>query len=326
MAIQRNETTHTVISCPNHQNSTHSSSQTAAHHNNNDLRRQLLAKLHAQSEKTQHTEFVYEQPHDYTHTRNSEKHRTQAYGQASTSVQQQFADAPANTLIDTHQVQRAPQHTHTQQIIVRIGNEERYEQYLQNLTHSTHKHYSLLELPQFQEQHKRIAHTIDYQPSSHASHALGSICLQAKSSDKRSEQKHKRSSYRHTPYTIPSKEIIAVERKEEEINDSNVSCLTFNRKIHSAHDSNSIIERHNFERDFRIEVKGKLNRPINTIENKIVESIEEKTTTTSPTRIITLQNKNVPSGIQFAIAVKKNIHYTKNALKKITRKLADQMK
>lgn len=43
------------------------------------------------------------------------------------------------------------------------------------------------------------------------------------------------------------------------------------------------------------------------------------------TRIITLNNKNVPKGVHFAIAVEKSKYLSKNALKKITRNLASQM-
>lgn len=42
------------------------------------------------------------------------------------------------------------------------------------------------------------------------------------------------------------------------------------------------------------------------------------------TRVISLQNKNVPDGMHLAIAVRKNKFYSKNALKKITRKLANE--
>lgn len=43
------------------------------------------------------------------------------------------------------------------------------------------------------------------------------------------------------------------------------------------------------------------------------------------TRIITLNNKNVPAGVHFAVAVDKKRFYSKNALKKITRKLMSQI-
>lgn len=43
------------------------------------------------------------------------------------------------------------------------------------------------------------------------------------------------------------------------------------------------------------------------------------------TRIIELKNKNVPAGIQLAIAVETNKRYSKNALKKITRKLISEL-
>lgn len=42
------------------------------------------------------------------------------------------------------------------------------------------------------------------------------------------------------------------------------------------------------------------------------------------TRIIHLNNKNVPAGIHFAIAIQKNVFLSKNALKKVTRKIASQ--
>ena len=45
----------------------------------------------------------------------------------------------------------------------------------------------------------------------------------------------------------------------------------------------------------------------------------------SGTRILTLNNKLVPQGVRFAIAVDANKTYTKNALKKITRNLLSQM-
>lgn len=42
------------------------------------------------------------------------------------------------------------------------------------------------------------------------------------------------------------------------------------------------------------------------------------------TRIISLENKHVPNGVHLAIAVSKSKFYSKNALKKITRKLANE--
>lgn len=79
----------------------------------------------------------------------------------------------------------------------------------------------------------------------------------------------------------------------------------------------AIIERHNFSEEIRIQTNNEsvvspqlIEKQQNPSDNKIEES-----------RILFLNNKIVPKGVQFAIAVDKNKHYSKNALKKITRNL-----
>lgn len=55
-----------------------------------------------------------------------------------------------------------------------------------------------------------------------------------------------------------------------------------------------------------------------TINRPIIERERQNT------RVISLENKHVPKGIHLAIAVSKSKFYSKNALKKITRKLANE--
>lgn len=93
------------------------------------------------------------------------------------------------------------------------------------------------------------------------------------------------------------------------------------------------MDRHNFEREIRINVKNDSQRSITETEKRIVESLEQqKVQKQAPqpapkgTRIIELNNKNAPQGVHLAISVDKNKFYSKNALKKITRNLANQMK
>lgn len=90
-----------------------------------------------------------------------------------------------------------------------------------------------------------------------------------------------------------------------------------------------IINRHNFSSELRIQIPNNQQRSITAVERQIVDSVQREEESKEPnitdgTRIIELKNKNVPQGVYFAIAVDKDKHYTKNALKKITRKLASQ--
>lgn len=105
------------------------------------------------------------------------------------------------------------------------------------------------------------------------------------------------------------------------------SLLSFGRQISETSAIGSIVDRHNFERKIRIQVKGNQHRPINEVEKKVVEFCCEKETPSSASsiRIITLNNKNVPQGVHLAIAVEKTKFMSKNALKKITHNLANQM-
>lgn len=116
---------------------------------------------------------------------------------------------------------------------------------------------------------------------------------------------------------------------DDSFDESLPSFVKENRHIRSTSATGPIAERHNFERDIRIEVNNNNNnnqRPINQVEQKIVDSLESKVenSTSDGTRVIDLRNKNVPKGIHLAIAVDANKFYSKNALKKATRDLAKQ--
>lgn len=115
--------------------------------------------------------------------------------------------------------------------------------------------------------------------------------------------------------------------KKDNEQESQPSLFLHGRRIYNSTSTNSIVERHNFEREIRIEVKTDQHPPTNEIENKIVNALSQKETpTTAPkTRIISLQNKNVPKGVQLAIAVDSKKFFSKNALKKITRNLAKEI-
>lgn len=105
------------------------------------------------------------------------------------------------------------------------------------------------------------------------------------------------------------------------------SFLKENRVIRSTSASGTIVERHNFEKDIRIEVNNNNSiqqRPITQVERQIVDSLEVVKSTSDGVRIIDLHNKNVPKGVHMAITVDSNKKYSKNALKKITRDLAKQ--
>lgn len=95
------------------------------------------------------------------------------------------------------------------------------------------------------------------------------------------------------------------------------------RTSHEDGEHTHIVERHNFARELQIEVKND-NRPITQVERHIVDNFEQSNKAPQ-TRIITLNNKNVPPGVHLAIAVDKSKYLSKNALKKITRNLASQM-
>lgn len=112
---------------------------------------------------------------------------------------------------------------------------------------------------------------------------------------------------------------------DEEEEEAQSSFVTKNRQIRNTSVSGPIVERHNFERDMRIEITNTQHRPITQVERQIVESLDKVVNQTDGTRIIDLRNKHVPKGIQFAIAVDSKKFYSKNALKKITRNLAKQI-
>lgn len=77
----------------------------------------------------------------------------------------------------------------------------------------------------------------------------------------------------------------------------------------------------------RIEVTTKCLNPIPPNTNAGVDDTETSNRGESEhaTRIITLHNKNVPPGVHLAIAVDRSKYLSKNALKKIARKIASQI-
>lgn len=106
----------------------------------------------------------------------------------------------------------------------------------------------------------------------------------------------------------------------------NSALVKENRQIRNSTAKGPILERHNFERDIRIKVTNN-SRPITVVERQIVESFgkKEEEQASNNTRIISLHNKNVPEGVQLAIAVDSKKYYSKNALKKITRNLTKNL-
>lgn len=100
-------------------------------------------------------------------------------------------------------------------------------------------------------------------------------------------------------------------------NQSQAQFLNKNRQIRNTHSKGPIVEMHNFEREIRVEITNTQRQPI--VEKEVANQASDGT------RIIDLRNKNVPKGVHLAIAVDKNKRLSKNALKKITRNLANQM-
>lgn len=116
--------------------------------------------------------------------------------------------------------------------------------------------------------------------------------------------------------------------EEEHFVEKQLSFVTHNRHICKTSATGPIVDRHNFEREIRINVKNDFKRPITEVEKRIVETLqqhEQKPSPSSSTRVIELKNKNAPQGVHSAIAVDKNKYYSRNALKKLTRNLANQM-
>ena len=235
-----------------------------------------------------------------------------------------------HTLAKSHQ---HPAHAHAQNKINTFKVHERVHATIHN--HTVYERYvkrpreiSGVYLPlkrvRFEEQHS-TASSKHAQAQTASARAHSNNCKTAQVHEAQTEvSRFAKTLTNSNTHTQAVKERIGVKDKEEE---SHIHLLQQNRSIRNLANANDIVERHNFERDLRIEVKGNI-RPTNSIENKIIESLSQTTTTTTAsngTRIINLNNKNVPKGIHLAIAVDKNRYLTKNALKKITRNLANQM-
>lgn len=171
-----------------------------------------------------------------------------------------------------------------------IHNNAQFESYLKRAAHSIDKTHSPLKRARFEEY-----------SNNHTSHAT--------LAPKRSNILKR----------------IGTKTIEEE---SNVCLVNSNRQICNAATTGPIVERHNFEREIRIKVKNDQRRPTTEVERRIVDSLHEKEkekSTADGARVIELRNKNVPQGVHLAIAVDKSKFLSKNALRKITRNLVNQM-
>lgn len=129
------------------------------------------------------------------------------------------------------------------------------------------------------------------------------------------------------------------EQEEEELTNDHrakvFAAIKLNRQIHNTHTKGPIVERHNFEREIRVKVKNDLQRSNGEPSKQQQlqkqasqqQQIQERASQPAPkgTRVITLNYKHAPEGVQLAIAVDKNKRYSRNALKRITRNLANQM-
>lgn len=138
---------------------------------------------------------------------------------------------------------------------------------------------------------------------------------------KRTNFKHQQNNARINE--IRTKESAHAINEEERSTEQQLNIFERNRCFRSTSATGPIEEKHNFERNIQVDVKNTLHRSIAAAEP--LQQQQQQVPSAYSTRVIHLNNKNVPEGVHLAIAVNKNKHYSKNALKKITRNLAQQM-